>query len=352
MFNKINSTFGQRTGPHCNQELENQKAINCFPVAEKGNKSKGLFKGEEIRQLYCLTVTVYGLELQLQIIILKGVLPEGWAVSGSCWGSPDCQSWSIGCCGCSSSRSLLIAGLQSDAAAPLLLLGAGGIASPRSRWALLGGGLLRHRSCALFQDREGCWEQTWCCSEGGESRLPGMHRAESSTALSRAAGRARSSASPAPSTSRHRITSEPSSVPLKAALSPCSDPEGTFCHILGLVHQNTVSGWSGALAHLWCLTQRWVLEPIATSEQKHGMAIPGRTGQPGSLAETPDVHNTNNCRCSLRSWYFLINAQIQTGCCVLIPKGAGLPSSGTDCVWPLKKPNTNAAGPSWSHRDV
>lgn len=78
MFNKINSTFGQRTGPHCNQELENQKAINCFPVAEKGNKSKGLFKGEEIRQLYCLTVTVYGLELQLQIIILKGVLPEGW----------------------------------------------------------------------------------------------------------------------------------------------------------------------------------------------------------------------------------------------------------------------------------
>lgn len=77
MFNKINSTFGQRTGPHCNQELENQKAINCFPVAEKGNKSKGLFKGEEIRQLYCLTVTVYGLELQLQIIILKGVLPEG-----------------------------------------------------------------------------------------------------------------------------------------------------------------------------------------------------------------------------------------------------------------------------------
>lgn len=76
MSNKINSTFGQRAGPHCNQELENKNAINCFPVTEKGNKSKVLFMGEIIRRLYYFTVTVYGLGLQLQIIILKGELLE------------------------------------------------------------------------------------------------------------------------------------------------------------------------------------------------------------------------------------------------------------------------------------
>lgn len=74
--NKINSTFGQGAGPHCNQELENKNAINCFPVTEKGNKSKVLFMGEEIRRLRYFTVTVYGLGLQLQIIIFKGELPE------------------------------------------------------------------------------------------------------------------------------------------------------------------------------------------------------------------------------------------------------------------------------------
>lgn len=74
---KINSAFGQRAGPHCNQELENRNVTNCFPVAKKGNKSKGLFKGEGIRQLYYLSVTVCGLELQLQIIFFKGALPEG-----------------------------------------------------------------------------------------------------------------------------------------------------------------------------------------------------------------------------------------------------------------------------------
>lgn len=106
MLNKINSPFGQRDGPHCNQELENKNVTNCFPVAKKGNASKGLFKWEEIRQLHYLTVTLYDLELQLQIIFFKGVLPEGWIQaellrpSGSCWGNLDCQHCSINCCGC------------------------------------------------------------------------------------------------------------------------------------------------------------------------------------------------------------------------------------------------------------
>lgn len=76
MLDQINSTFGQKAGPHCNQELENKNAINCFPVTEKGNKSKVVFMVEEIRRLHYFTVTVYGLGLQLQIIIFKGELPE------------------------------------------------------------------------------------------------------------------------------------------------------------------------------------------------------------------------------------------------------------------------------------
>lgn len=126
-------------------------------MAKKGNKSKVVFKGEEIRQLYHLTVTVCGLELQLQIIIFKGKLPEWWIqaellrLSGACWGNLDCQRWSISCRGCTS-RSLLIAGLQSGAAAPLLLLRAGGHSFlPAPSWCFLGGGLLRYWSCALFR---------------------------------------------------------------------------------------------------------------------------------------------------------------------------------------------------------
>lgn len=76
MLNKINSTFVQKARPHFYQELENNHAINCFPVTGKGNKSKVLFTEEEIRQLYYFTVTVCGLGLQLQIIIFKGELPE------------------------------------------------------------------------------------------------------------------------------------------------------------------------------------------------------------------------------------------------------------------------------------
>lgn len=86
-----------------------------------------------------------------------------------------------------------------------------------------------------------------------------------------------------------------------------------------------------ARAQLWSLTQRWVLEPIATPEQKHRMATAGQTGQPGSLPARPEVDNTNSCRCSLKSWYFPIHAQIQPGCCALyccrqaFPKALGCP---------------------------
>lgn len=79
------------------------------------------------------------------------------------------------------------------------------------------------------------------------------------------------------------------------------------------------------------LTQRWVLGPITISEQKHCTAITGQPGQPGSLAERPDGDNTNDCRCSLKNWYFRINAQIQSGCCALdccrqaFPKALGCP---------------------------
>lgn len=122
-------------------------------------------------------------------------------------------------------------------------------------------------------------------------------------------------------------------MPLKAARSPCSDAGVNFVTCwdssIGKVCKGGV-GRARASAHLWSLTQRWVLEPITTSEQKRCMAITGQTGQPGSLAERPDVDNTNNCRCSLKSWS-LINAQIQTGCCALeccrqaFPKALGCP---------------------------
>lgn len=39
---------------------------------------------------------------------------------------------------------------------------------------------------------------------------------------------------------KQSITLEPSSVPLKAALSPCSDPDLTFCHMLRLLHRKSV----------------------------------------------------------------------------------------------------------------
>lgn len=163
-------------------------------------------------------------------------------------GNLDCQRWSISCYGCIS-RSLLIAGLQGDAAAPPLLLRAGGPPFlPATSRRFLGGRLLRAWSCALFQEGEKV--------PGGRrdvARREGSHDCQE-LAHPRwtrrwAGGQRAGPAAPAQSRSQHikalraetqRFTSEPSSAPLKAALSPCSDPEQTFCHMLRVVHGEAV----------------------------------------------------------------------------------------------------------------
>lgn len=253
MLNKINSTFGQRAGPHCNQEQENKNVTNCFPVAKKGNTSKGLFKGEEIRQLHYVTVTLYGLELQLQIIFFKGVLPEGWIqaellrVSGSCWGNLGCQRWSISCRGCTS-RSLLIAGLQSDAAAPLPLLRAGGhVFLPAPSPCFLGEGLRRHRSCALFQEREQV-----SGSSRDAARREGSHDCQEPAGPSWARRwergrreRLQPQPGPAPSTARHLEQRNKDYLGTilcssKSCSQPMLRPRSEFCHMLGLKHRESV----------------------------------------------------------------------------------------------------------------
>lgn len=203
MLNKINSTFGQRAAPHCNQELENNNIINCFPVAKKGNKSKGLFKGNQTTVLS----HSYGLELQLQMIIFKGVFPEGWilaellCLSGSCWGNLDCQCCSISCCGRITANCRLQGCCSSSPAAQSW----GHSFLPTPSWCFLGGGLLRHCSCALFQERgKVAGSRRDAARREGSHDFPGTRTAETGTALSsRAGGGPAAPARPCSSTSRH-----------------------------------------------------------------------------------------------------------------------------------------------------